>query len=62
MEDRCDYEDNTEPVMKTNPLVLCQGKHSPACPVRNSSGRNKKKYNTGKGHAYKGKCRQYRNI
>ena len=54
MEDRGDYEDNTEPVMKTDPLVLRQGKHSPAGPVRNPSGRNKKKYNTGKGHADKG--------
>ena len=42
MEERCDYEDNTEPVMQTDPLLLAQGKHSPAVPVRNSSGRNKK--------------------
>ncbi len=51
---RCDDEDEAEPKMQGNPLVLCEGEHGPAGPVCDPAGRDYEEYDSRKGHPNKG--------
>jgi hypothetical protein len=50
VEARGDHEDNAEPVVKPDPLLLRQGQQRPAGPVCNPPGRYDKQHDTGKSH------------